>query len=301
MEKIIDAHSHYIPPEIAKNTAFYKVHWSNIDKQLRVMDSNGIEKALLLYPTSDAHIALGFKKLSEIYNKSILDVTKKFPGRFIGAGILPLDSSDATVSELNRIKDYGFKVISLPSSYENKFLDDDIFVPIFEFADNNKFIIHVHPQIINPIGQEIVLDPLLTPVFEYLFDVSMSIGKMLMSGTFKKYPNLQFIFAHYGGVLPFVKERFDNTYIMLRARNFVKDLEKLPSEYFKNIYFDTSGSKSPASLQCALELCDASHIMFGSDFPANQDVASSISSIRKSPISDDEKMLIFENNMLQFI
>ena len=98
----------------------------------------------------------------------------------------------------------------------------------------------------------------------------------MMEGTFTKYPEVNFIFAHYGGVLPVVKERFDNTYQMLRKRDFVKDLGQLPTEFFKNLYFDTSGSKSPASLQAALEVADADHILYGSDYPANQDIPGSI-------------------------
>ena len=56
---IIDAHSHYMPPSIAQNTMFFKVNWSDVDKQLTLMDQNNIEKALLLYPTSDAHLNMG--------------------------------------------------------------------------------------------------------------------------------------------------------------------------------------------------------------------------------------------------
>ena len=41
MSGIIDAHSHYMPPEVAKNTAFFKVNWSDLDRQLAVMDEHG--------------------------------------------------------------------------------------------------------------------------------------------------------------------------------------------------------------------------------------------------------------------
>ena len=40
----------------------------------------------------------------------------------------------------------------------------------------------------NPIGIERVHDPLLSPVLEYVFDVSMCIGKMMMSGVFDQAP-----------------------------------------------------------------------------------------------------------------
>jgi predicted TIM-barrel fold metal-dependent hydrolase len=153
--------------------------------------------------------------------------------------------------------------------------------------------IHVHPQIMNPIGEERVRDPLLSPVLEYVFDVSMCIGKMMMSGVFLKYPEVNFIFAHYGGVLPIVKERFDSTYAMLRRRNFVKDISKNPSEFFANLYFDTSGSKSKASLLGALEVTDIHHILWGSDFPANQNLKDSLGVISQTVLSLQERNSLF--------
>lgn len=299
--KIFDAHSHYIPPEVAVNTAFFKVNWSDVDRQLQVMDENHIEKSLLLYPTSDAHLNMGgWAKVCRIYNDGIKDIVKKHADRFIGAGILPPDSK-AIGGELKHIEDLGFKALSLASSYEGQYLDGEIFFPVYEFAEKKNFPVHVHPQIMNPIGEKRVHDPLLTPVLEYVFDVSVCIGKMMMSGTFLKFPDVKFIFAHYGGVLPIVKERFDNTYQMLRKRNFVKDLEKNPSGYFQNLYFDTSGSKSPASLLCALEIADASHLLWGSDHPANQAITDSISIIHHSPLTDGQKTAVFETNFLNLL
>ena len=188
------------------------------------------------------------------------------------------------------------KAVSLASSYEGRYLDEGIFFSVYEFCSEKKIPIHVHPQILNPIGENRVADPLLTPVLEYVFDVSVCIGKMMMSGIFLKFPEVKFIFAHYGGVLPIVRERFDNTYAMLRKRDYVKDLTKPPSEYFKNLYFDTSGSGSAASLLCALELTDAAHILWGSDYPANQNMARSLEVIAKSELSSAQKSSIFADN-----
>ena len=300
MQRIFDAHSHYMPPEVAKNTAFFKVNWSDIDRQLAVMDANKIEKALLLYPTSDAHLNMGgWQDVCYVYNKEIAAVVSKHKGRFIGGGIIPADSPAQFGSELKRIQDFGLRVISLASSYDGEYLDSDIFSPVYEFAQENNMPLHVHPQIMSPIGEDRVRDPLLTPVLEYVFDVSVCIGKMMMSGTFLKFPDVEFIFAHYGGVLPLVKERFDTTYMMLRKREFVRDLAKLPSAYFKNLYFDTSGSKSSASLACALEVTDPVHILFGSDFPANQGIAEAIACVGQSALSEENKRDILHNRLLE--
>jgi len=119
----------------------------------------------------------------------------------------------------------------------------------------------------------------------------------MMSGTFSRFPDVVFIFPHYGGVLPLLKERFDNTYQMLRKRGFVKDLTQLPSAFFRNLYFDTSGSNSVASLHCALELVDAGQILFGSDFPANQDIASSISFLNNTSLTETQQAAVLSENM----
>ena len=299
---IIDSHSHYFPNSIAQKTAFFKAGWSDINRQLSVMDENRIAKSLLLYPTSDAHIMMGgWDKLCDVYNEEISKVVKLHPDRFIGAGILPIDQPQKIKPELKRIKDLDLKVISMASSYDRRYLDEEMFFDVYEFSENNRMPIHVHPQIMDPIGGDRVRDPLLTPVLEYVFDVSVCIGKMMMSGTFLKYPDVKFIFAHYGGALPLVKERFDNTYTMLRKREFVKDISKLPSDYFKNLYFDTSGSKSVATLLCSLELVDDSHILFGTDFPANQNVPQSIIFLQNTSIFRDSKEKILGANLLNLL
>lgn len=299
---IVDAHSHYMPPEVAKNTAFFKQFWSDSDAQLRLMDAHGVAKAVLVYPTSDAHLNMGgWGNLCDVYNPAIADLVKKHPDRFIGAGILPVDDATKISGELRRIEDLGLSVLSLASSYDARYLDDPIFFPAYEFAQKKKMPIHIHSQIMNPIGDERLRDPLLSPVLEYVFDVSVALGRMMMSGVFSQYPDVKFIFAHYGGVLPIVKERFDTTYQMLRSRNYVKDLGKLPSEYFKNLYFDMSGSASSGTFVAALEVVDASHLLWGSDFPANRNFSGSLGAVQSATLSQAQKYSIQGKNILNLL
>ncbi len=300
--KIIDAHSHCIPLAVAQNTTFFKQFWSDADTQLKVMDAHGIEKSVLLYPTSDAHLKMGgWTHVCQMYNADLAKIVAKAPDRFVGAGILPFDDASALTEELKKISDYGFKVVSLASSYDGRYIDDERFFALYEVAQRNRWVIHVHPQIMNPIGEDRVRDPLLSPVLEYVFDVSMAIGKLMMSGVFLKYPDVKFIFAHYGGVLPIIKERFDNTYLMLRKREYVKDLQKLPSEYFKKLFFDTSGSKSLASLMCALELVSPAQLLWGSDYPANQSISEAIAVVNNAELSTENKNLILRDNLLSLL
>jgi len=297
--KIIDAHSHWLPEEIIRNAHFFSKAWGDIEGQLKSMDSFNISKAVLSYPTSDAHTKLGSQKeVAKIYNDNVGEIIKKYPDRFIGAAILPIGDKDQILGEFKRATEVlGFKAISLASSYEGKYLDEKEFLPIFDRAQELNLPIFVHSQIVSPIGSERVKDPLLTPVIEYIFDTTICIGKLLMADILKNYPDLKFIFAYFGGVTPFIKHRYDATYQMLRGINFVKDLGDLPSNYLKRIYVDTSGDTTLANYLSSIELLGTEHILWGSDYPAKKDTKAALDIVEKLDISKEDKENILGLNL----
>lgn len=296
---LIDAHSHWLSDEIISNAHFFHKGWGDIQAQLAIMDALGIDRAVLSYPTSDAHLKLGsISQVAHIYNDNVAKILKAYPKRFVGAAVLPVDNSIDMLEELKRaINELGFKAISLASSYNGIYLDDKMFLPIYKEAQEKNIPIFVHSQIVNPIGFERVKDPLLTPVVEYVFDTTISIGKLLMSDILRQYPKVKFIFAHFGGAICYLKQRFDATYQMLRGMNFVKDLQGLPSDYFKNIYVDTSGDTTAANFLLSLELMGPKRILWGSDWPAKKDVASGIKAVNDLDISPEDKQNILGGNL----
>jgi predicted TIM-barrel fold metal-dependent hydrolase len=296
---LIDAHSHWLPDEIITNAHFFHKGWGDIEAQLKMMDEAGIDLAVLSYPTSDAHLKLGsISEVVHIYNNNVGKILKRYPKRFIGAAVLPVDNAIDMLEELKRSSDeLGFKAISLASSYNGIYLDDLMFLPIYKEAQEKNIPIFVHSQIVNPIGFERVKDPLLTPVIEYVFDTTISIGKLLMSDILRQYPKVKFIFAYFGGAVCYLKQRFDATYAMLRSINFVKDLQANPSDYLKNIYVDTSGDTTKANFLLALELMGPKHILWGSDWPAKKDVAGGIKAVNDLDISQADKENILGGNL----
>lgn len=296
---LIDSHSHWLPDEIISNAHFFHKGWGDIEAQLKMMDEAGIDAAVLSYPTSDAYLKLGsISEVAHIYNDNVAKILKRYPKRFIGAAVLPVDNSIDMLEELKRATDeLGFKAISLASSYNGIYLDDLMFLPIYRQAEEKNIPVFVHSQIVNPIGFERVKDPLLTPVVEYVFDTTISIGKLLMSDILRQYPKVKFVFAYFGGAVCYLKQRFDATYAMLRSINFVKDLQANPSDYFKNIYVDTSGDTTKANFLLALELMGPRHILWGSDWPAKKDITGSIKAVRDLDISQDDKQNILGGNL----
>jgi aminocarboxymuconate-semialdehyde decarboxylase len=302
MSPIWDAHTHWMPPEVAEHTAFYHTGWSDINLLLKTLDDSGIEKAVLLYPSSDAHLnGGGWSRVCDVYNLEISKRIKEHPDRLLGAGILPVDHPPEMIQEIDKIKDLGLTCLSLASSYEGTYLDNDSFSPVWEKAEKDNLPVFVHAQIMNPIGFDRVKDPLLMPVVECLFDITMCAGTMMMSGVFKRCKGLKVVFAHFAGVLPFLADRFDSTYSMLRSRDMVKDLGSLPSHILRNIYVDISGVKSTSLLNMALEFFGPRRIVWGSDFPAQKSPAESIKALDNLNIQREEKENILGKNLITLL
>lgn len=296
---MFDAHIHWLPGEIIDNAHFYSTAWGNIEGQLEVMDKFHIDKTLIVYPTNDAYRKMGgLKEVARVYNNHIAGVVKRYPKRFVGAAILPVDEPGEMAREFERAtKSLGFRALSLATSFDGIYLDDERFYRLYEEVESLGIPLFIHPQTINPIGYERIKDPLLTPAIEFVFDTTICIGKLIMAGTLRRFPDLKFIFAHFGGVTPFIKERFDSIYRMLRGRDIVKDLFALPSEYLGRIYVDTSGVTSSYALMCTLEMVGAEHVLWGSDYPGNPDIPASINAIEELEIPAREKAKILGANI----
>jgi predicted TIM-barrel fold metal-dependent hydrolase len=295
---IIDGHAHYLPPEIAQNTSFYRGAWTDLSGLLRAMDQARVDKVVLLYPTTDAHRRLGgHRQVCSEYNRRLAAIVREHPDRLIGAGAVPHGIEADVRGVMAELAELPLSLLSLASSQDGVYLDHPAFQAVFQLAAERGLPVHVHAQTENPIGFERVKDPLLMPVFEFLSDVTMAIGKMLVAGTFHEHRAVKFIFAHYGGMLPLVMDRLENTYGMLLGRQMVRELPEPPRETLGRLYFDTSGSSSRAALATALEVVPASHVIWGSDFPSNQALSAGIDRIRAWELQSSIEAGLLGGNM----
>jgi predicted TIM-barrel fold metal-dependent hydrolase len=269
---IYDAHIHFIPPELSRHTSFYKGVWADKSKLFSYLEQNNIKRALVTYPSTDAHLKLGEQKVCQIYNKAQQELSEQ-NSRLIIAGLINLEEKKSIASQVKNLAERGFKAVSLPSSYQAKFLLTEL-EPLFETAQKYRLPIFVHPQTINPIGFERVTDPLLMPVLEYSFDLSMFMGLLVTEEVLQRF-RVDFIFSSLGGVIPFLKSRFDRVYKMLRTRQIVKDLGDDPSKILKQVYVDTSGAEVE-NIKIALDFFGSDRLLWGSDYPVNPSVAKNL-------------------------
>jgi predicted TIM-barrel fold metal-dependent hydrolase len=86
---------------------------------------------------------------------------------------------------------------------------------------------------------------------------------LIAGGVVERYPELRFVFAHFGGGLAGYKERISRSSYRFK-------LPKAFDDYFNQLYFDMAGFEgSPIALRCALEVIKQERMVFATDYPQN--------------------------------
>jgi predicted TIM-barrel fold metal-dependent hydrolase len=91
----------------------------------------------------------------------------------------------------------------------------------------------------------------------------VALTRLIAGGVVERYPDLQFVFAHFGGGLAGYKDR-------IARSSYRFKLPKSFDDYFDRLYFDMAGFEgSPSALRCALESIRPERLVFATDYPQN--------------------------------
>ncbi|HEY2645549.1 MAG TPA: amidohydrolase family protein, partial [Candidatus Acidoferrales bacterium] len=185
-----------------------------------------------------------------------------YPGRFGHFAALPLPDTDGSLHEieyaLDTLKADG---VSLWTSYLDKWPGDPIFAPVFQELNRRKAIIFLHSAA--PSCCRTLQPGVADSVVEYDFDIARAIVSFLKSDSFRRYPDIRFIFPHSGGTLPVLANRVSET---LPEKRSEKDSAEIMNE-LKQVYFDVAHAAYPAPLAAITKIIPVSQLLFGSDYP----------------------------------
>jgi predicted TIM-barrel fold metal-dependent hydrolase len=264
----IDVHHHMLPP-------FYmdlrravpdvgRMPECSPARSLDDMEKNGVMTAMLSLAVSGVSFDAGEagRSLARKSNDFGAELVRDHPSSFGLLAALPLPDPQGSLAEIEYALDkLHADGIALLSSYGDKWLGDPTYAPVFEELNRRKAVVFVHPNAPNCCANLLPHVPAST--IEFLFDTTRTIESLLTTGTFSRFPNVQFIFSHGGGAMPMLANRI--------ARNFPKDLSaQVPNGVLyelKRQYYDTASASNPTSLNALLSVVPASQVVFGSDFP----------------------------------
>jgi predicted TIM-barrel fold metal-dependent hydrolase len=102
-------------------------------------------------------------------------------------------------------------------------------------------------------------------VLEFPVDTTRAIANLLFSGTLTRCPDIRFIFAHVGGILPLVVEH------LVRAAMIDPKLAAMAPHgvraHLRTLHYDTALRMHPVGMSSALQFVDASQLLLGTDAP----------------------------------
>ena len=225
-----------------------------------------ISRDLLKVSTGDA-----LKFLNDEY----LEIKDRFPGEFeLMANAHALEESCRPVVE-EMISKGDAKAIAVASSYgdgsDRVFLDSPKAEWLWEFAEANDIVVHIHPPMVS-LGHESLMLYRLNEAVGRPFDSTVNVARMIGSGVFDRHPKLQVLVVHMGGGLASILGRLDFNWHLNYdgianppAGRPYTNLRK-PSEYCKtNILVDSMGFSS-LGVRAAVEMCGVDRVVFGTDF-----------------------------------
>jgi predicted TIM-barrel fold metal-dependent hydrolase len=266
----IDVHHHILPPDYVSALASVGITSSggrpipewDLQNTLALMDRHAIATAIT--SISEPGIYFGDKTfrrdLARRCNEFSAQLRHEYPQRFGAFAILPLPDIDSALSELEYALDtLKLDGVVLLSSVDGRYPGDPLFDELFTELNRRKAVVFLHPTV-PIINRELKLD--LPPfLIEFVFDTTRAVTNLIYSGTLECCPEIRFIVAHAGGTVPFLAYRISMGQIMLPGA------PRGALTYLKQLYYDTALSVNSNALRSLQELVDASHILFGSDYP----------------------------------
>jgi predicted TIM-barrel fold metal-dependent hydrolase len=211
----------------------------------------------------------------KILNDEYMEIRDGYPGEFaLMANAHALEEGCRPIVE-KMIGQGGAKAIAVSSSYgdgaERTFLDSPKAEWLWEFAEANDLVVHIHPPMLS-LGHEALMRYRLNEAVGRPFDSTVNGARMIASGLFDRYPKLQVLIVHMGGELPSVLGRLEFNWRLnykgIRNPPAGKPYQNVrpPSDYFQtNILVDCMGF-NPIGLRAAVEMCGVDRVVFGSDY-----------------------------------
>ena len=233
---------------------------AGIDVQVLSLTSPGVEQL-------DAAEAVASARET---NDLLAEAVRRHPDRFAGFAALPTAAPEAAADELERTtREHGFKGALINGHTRGRYLDDGFFWPILERAEALGVPIYLHPTppprpvIEASYVGNFVTGLLATAAWGWHVETATHVLRLILSGAFDRYPNLQLVIGHMGEGLPFFMPRFE---VVLPVE--ATKLERPVGSYLReNLHYTFGGFNWVQAFLDLLLQVGVERVMFSADHP----------------------------------
>ena len=311
--KTIALEEHFVTPSLLKATGAYGSDAPPRFQQMQArlldlgagriaaMDESGIDLQVLSVTTlvGNLEAATASAVLHDV-NDELAAAVSLHPGRFAGWAALNARDPAAAAKELERcVNGLGFKGALFSGTTDGEFLDQPKFTPIFEAANTLRVPIYIHPAPPPSVVKTAYFSGLPGETGVVLSiagwgwhaETGLHSLRLIVSGLFDRFPELQIIIGHMGEGVPYALAR-SNKLLTGVARH----LKLSVAEYFhRNVHVTTSGYFTLPPFRCAYDVVGIDRLMFSVDYPfsANTEGRDLLNSLK---LSDEDMSKLTHKN-----
>ncbi|NNN29006.1 amidohydrolase [Streptomyces sp. S3(2020)] len=180
-------------------------------------------------------------------------------GRFGWFATLPMPDAAASSTEARRaLTELGADGVTLLANNRGSYLGTKGQDSLWQVLDEHAAVVFVHPADL-PAPPVEGIPPFAA---DFLLDTTRAAYLLVRNGIPRRFPNIRFILGHAGGFVPYASHRMAVAIAGDTGRSALDVLDD-----FRDFYFDTALSSSPAALPTLLAFARPGHVLFGSDWP----------------------------------
>jgi aminocarboxymuconate-semialdehyde decarboxylase len=199
--------------------------------------------------------------MARAVNRGLAEFCAESPERLRWLATVPMQDPELAVTVLEEGVAAGCVGVEIGTAVEGRRLDEAEFEPFWAAAERLGLPVTLHPA----YGDRI---PALAPyylenVLGFLFETTITIERMIVSGVLDRHPELRVVLLHGGGYFPYQVGR------LRHARGVRPELADAPSDpwaYRDRLFFDIV-THEPAALAFLIEQAGADRVVMGTDLP----------------------------------
>ena len=274
---------------------------NSVDHRLSQMDALGMDvQALSVAPElhywAEEELA---RRIVQVENEKIAEVCAGHPDRFVGIGGVALQHVDLALEQLEYgVRNLDLRGFVIGGRVNGEEIAAEKFLPFWAKVEELGTVIFIHPRGFPDGAPRFAGNGYLTNVIGNPLETTVALSHLIFEGVLDRYPGLKICGYHGGGFLPSYIGRSD---FCAESHPNCKPVNKLPSEYIKQLYFDSLVFNGEG-LRHLAAVAGASQVLLGTDFPTPMEPSNGIDHILETlGVSDADKEAMLGGNAARLL
>ena len=273
---------------------------TSVEARLKDMDAMGVD-VQVMSPTSVQHYYWAdpdlAREIVRVTNEKMAEECARHPDRLLALGNVALQHPELSLEQLEHcMKKLGMRGVEISTAVNGLELDNPRFAPFWARAEELGCVVFIHP-FGTSLGERVNRFYLQNIIGQPL-ETTIALSHLIFGGVLDRHPGLKILAAHGGGYLPSYIGRSDHAYA---ARPDAHTMKRAPSEYLRQIYFDTL-VYTASGLANLIDQVGSSQVVVGTDYPFDMGSYDAQELVSAVPgLSEAERAAILGGNAARLI